>query len=169
MTVLFMGGLDTTRGALGTIAVHLATTPGIEDRLREPGWVKHDLEEFIRHDSPVITMARTVVEDVELGGRLLRAGDRLGIHFASANWDETKFDDAQDLRFDRPLSGHAGFGLGIHRCIGMHLARVQITVAFDELLARITNLRLAGGEVLWAPGVVTAPHTLDLEFDRWAG
>jgi len=78
VTVLFLGGLDTTRGALGNIAAQLAADPALEDRLRDPGWVKHDLEEFIRFESPVITMARTVLAEVELGGRTLRPGDRIG-------------------------------------------------------------------------------------------
>lgn len=167
VTVLFLGGLDTTRGALGNIAAHLATDPTIEARLRDPGWIKHDLEEFIRFESPVITMARTVLADVELGGRQFTAGDRLAVHFGSANRDDEKFADAGTLRFDRPRAGHAGFGLGIHRCIGMHLARFQIAIAFEELLARVTNLRLRPGSHLEkAPGVVDGPHRLDLEFDR---
>ncbi|MDT7644951.1 MAG: hypothetical protein QOC75_1951 [Pseudonocardiales bacterium] len=167
ITVLFLGGLDTTRGALGNIATHLATDPGIEDRLRDPAWVRHDLEEFIRFDSPVITMARTVLADVELGGRQLRAGDRIGLSFNSANRDEEKFDAPDELRFDRPRAGHAGFGLGIHRCIGMHLARFQIAVGFEELLAKVTRLRpRPGTRPELAPGVVLGPHTLHLEFDR---
>jgi cytochrome P450 len=167
VTVLFLGGLDTTRGALGNIATHLATDPAIEARLRDPGWVKHDLEEFIRLESPVITMARTVMADVELGGRQLKAGDRLAVHFGSANRDEEKFADAGRLDFDRPRSGHAGFGLGIHRCIGMHLARFQIAIAFDELLARVTNVRLHDGFTPEkAPGVVNGPAHLEIAFDR---
>ena len=167
VTVLFLGGLDTTRGALSNIAAQLAADPALEDRLRDPGWVKHDLEEFLRFESPVITMARTVLAEVELGGRTLRPGDRVGISFSSANRDETKFEDPDLLRFDRPPAGHAGFGLGIHRCIGMHLARFQIAVAFDELLAAVTAVRLSPGfSPENAPGVALGLHELRLEFDR---
>ncbi|HEX4359545.1 MAG TPA: cytochrome P450 [Pseudonocardia sp.] len=167
VTVLFLGGLDTTRGALGNIAAQLAVDPALEDRLRDPGWVKHDLEEFIRFESPVVTMARTVVAEVELAGRTLRPGDRIGISFSSANRDETKFEDPDQLRFDRPRTGHAGFGLGIHRCIGMHLARFQIAVAFDELLGAVTRPRLSPGFTPEnPPGVILGLHELQLEFDR---
>lgn len=167
ITVLFLGGLDTTRGAIGNIAAQLAADPALEDRLRDPGWVRHDLDEFLRFESPVITMARTVLADVELGGRQLRAGDRIGISFSSANRDEAKFEDPDRLRFDRPRAGHAGFGLGIHRCIGMHLARFQIAVGFDELLDAITRPRLRPGFTPEkAPGVALGPHALHLEFDR---
>ncbi|HEX4250813.1 MAG TPA: cytochrome P450 [Pseudonocardia sp.] len=167
VTVLFLGGLDTTRGALGNIAAQLAIDPALEDRLRDPNWVKHDMEEFIRFESPVVTMGRTVLAEVELGGRTLRPGDRIGISFSSANRDETKFEDPDLLRFDRPRAGHAGFGLGIHRCIGMHLARFQIAVAFDELLAAVTRPRLSPGFTPEnPPGVVLGLHTLRLEFDR---
>jgi cytochrome P450 len=167
ITVLFLGGLDTTRGAVGNIAAQLAADPALEQRLRDPGWVKHDLEEFIRFESPVITMARTVLADVELGGRRLKAGDRVAVSFSSANRDETKFDDPEQLRFDRPRTGHAGFGLGIHRCIGMHLARFQIAVAFEELLGAVTGLRLRPGFTPESPpGVVLGVHTLHVEFDR---
>jgi cytochrome P450 len=165
VTVLFLGGLDTTRGAIGNIAAHLATDPAIEERLRNPDWAKHDLEEFIRLETPVITMARTVTREVELGGRTLRPGDRLALHYGSANRDETRFPDADQLRFDRPKSAHAGFGLGIHRCVGMHFARFQIGIAFDELLARVTGLRLLE-PVRKAPGVVNGPLSLQLAFDR---
>jgi len=167
LTVLFLGGLDTTRGALGNIATQLATDPALEDRLRDPAWVKHDLEEFIRFESPVITMARTVLADVELSGRQLKAGDRIAVSFSSANRDEAKFSEPGELRFDRPRAGHAGFGLGIHRCIGMHLARFQIAVGFDELLRSVTRVRVSPGFTPEkAPGVALGPHALRLEFDR---
>jgi cytochrome P450 len=167
VTVLFLGGLDTTRGALGNIAAQLAADPAIEARLRDPDWAKHDLEEFIRYESPVITMARTVTREVELGGRTLRSGDRLALHFGSANRDEDRFEQADRLRFDRARTGHAGFGLGIHRCIGMHFARFQIAIAFDELLTRLTGVLLRPGHTVpKAPGVVNGPLRLEIEFDR---
>jgi cytochrome P450 len=166
LTALFLGGLDTTRGAIGNITAHLASDPSIEARLRDPNWVKHDLEEFLRFESPVITMARTVLVEVELGGQRLKPGDRIGLCFTSANRDGEKFTDPDELRFDRQRGGHAGFGLGIHRCIGMHLARFQIAIAFEELLKKITNIRFQPGFVVErAPGVIHAPHKLRIEFD----
>jgi cytochrome P450 len=167
VTALFLGGLNTTHGAMSNIMVHLATRPELEARLRDPRWARHDLEEFIRYESPVMVMARTVVREVELGGVTLKAGDRLAVHFASANRDERKFDRADELRFDRDYAGHAGFGLGIHRCVGMHLARYQVEIAFHELLSRFTRFRLEpGAHIRPAKGVVLAPEEVRVRFDR---
>ena len=134
--MLFLGGLDTTRSAIGTIAMHIAMQPELEARVRDPRWVRNDMDEFIRHASPVATFGRTVTRDTEVGGCPMRKGDRVLVRFDSANRDEEKFPNADQLQFDPPRGGNAGFGLGIHRCVGMHLARVEITIAFEELLAR---------------------------------
>jgi len=168
VTVLFLGGLDTTRGAIGAIAYHLARRPELEERLRDPRWIRQDMDEFIRLDSPVGCLGRRAMKDVELGGVEIKEGEQLLVRFDSANRDDAKFPNASELEFDTPRSGHAGFGLGIHRCLGAHLARIQITIAFDELLKRVTSLRFADGtadDVHWAPGIANGPEKLDLTFD----
>jgi cytochrome P450 len=165
--ILILGGLDTTRGAIGNIAYRVATTPGLEDRLRDPAWVRRDLDELLRLDSPVSCMARVATRDVELNGARIKAGERLQVRYDSANRDESKFSGADRLVFDEPRGGHAAFGLGVHRCIGSNLARLQIEVAFDELLKQLRNLRLAAGaEVRWMPGNTNALHAVNLDFDR---
>ena len=170
VTVLFSGGLDTTKGALGNIVSHLAVDSTIEARLRDPAWIRRDMDEFLRYESPVLFLARTVTIDTELAGRRLRSGDRLVLHFGSANRDEAKFDRSNELWFDRQRNPHAAFGLGIHRCIGLNFARLQIEIAFDELLKRITNVRLAAGKKIEpAHGVVLSPQTLPIVFSRRAG
>jgi cytochrome P450 len=168
VTVLFLGGLDTTRGAIGAIAYHLARRPELEERLRDPKWIRQDMDEFIRLESPVGCLGRTATKDVELGGVAIKQGEQLLVRYDSANRDEAKFPNASELEFDTPRSGHAGFGLGIHRCLGAHLARIQITIAFDELFKRVTNLRFAEGtaeDVHWSPGIANGPEKLDLTFD----
>jgi cytochrome P450 len=169
ITVLFLGGLDTTRGAIGAIAYHLARQPELEQRLRDPRWIRQDMDEFIRLESPVGCLGRTAMTDVELGGTRIRQGEQLLVRFDSANRDDAKFADADQLTFGTPRSGHAGFGLGIHRCLGVHLARIQITIAFDELFKRVTNLRFTEGgsaeQVHWAPGIANGPERLELAFD----
>lgn len=170
ITVLFLGGLDTTRGALGSIAYQLATVPGLEERVRRPEWVRHDLDELLRRFSPVAVMARTVLADVELGGRRLRAGDRLVVHFDSANRDRDRFPGADELVFEPPRVSNALFGLGIHRCVGAHLARLQIEIGYTELLRRVTNLRLITPEpVGFACGAALGPEELKVRFDRREG
>jgi cytochrome P450 len=165
--ILMLGGLDTTRGAIGNIAYRVATTPGTEDRLRDPAWVKRDLDEFLRLDSPVSCMARVATRDVELNGAHIKAGERVQVRYDSANRDESRFHDADTLVFDEARSGHAAFGFGVHRCVGSNLARLQIEVAFDELLKQVKNLRLApGAEIVWMPGNTNALQAVNLEFDR---
>ena len=167
ITVLFLGGLDTTRGAMGSIAYHLARRPELEQRLRDPAWIRQDMDEFIRLESPVGCLGRTATRDVDLGGVTIKQGEQLLIRFDSANRDEARFEDAAHLKFDERRSSSAGFGLGIHRCLGSHFARIQIAIAFDALLKRVTNLRFADpdAEVHWAPGIANGPEGLDLLFD----
>jgi cytochrome P450 len=167
ITVLFLGGLDTTRGAMGSIAYHLASRPELEQRLRDPAWIRQDMDEFIRLESPVGCLGRTATRDVELGGVAIKQGEQLLIRFDSANRDEARFEDASCLKFDAGRSSSAGFGLGIHRCLGSHFARIQIAIAFDELFKRVTNLRFVDpdAEVRWAAGIANGPEGLDLLFD----
>jgi cytochrome P450 len=164
--IMFTGGLDTTKAALGNIALHLAEEPGLEQRLRDPDWIKADLDEFLRYESPIMFMARTVTRDTELGGCPLKPGDRVAVHYASANRDESRFEHADQLDFGRERNPHAAFGLGPHRCIGMHFARLQIEIAFGELLSRVTNLRIPDGtHVETAVGIVLSPEHLPVVFD----
>jgi cytochrome P450 len=165
--VLFLGGMDTTRAQIACIAHHLAVYPELEQRLRNPQWVRADLDEFLRHDSVVTALARKVTAATELNGVALGAGDRLLIHYYSANHDTEQFEHPGELVFDRRRNPHVAFGLGVHRCLGSNLARLQIQAAFDELLARVTNLRIApGARIKLSSGVTRMPESLPLVFDR---
>jgi cytochrome P450 len=168
VTVLFLGGLDTTRGVIANIGYHLATDPLIESRLRDPKWVLRDLDEFLRYESTVSFMARVVTRDTVLNGCPLKEGDKVAIHFAMANRDPEIFRDPDELIFGRDPKPHAAFGLGIHRCLGLHFARMQIGMAFNELLTRVTNVKLQPGrEVGRTVGVsFPAPDELHVSFDR---
>jgi cytochrome P450 len=171
VTVLFIGGLDTTRGAIANIAASVAKHPGLEARLRDPNWVRSDLDEFLRFESPVLALRRLVTKDCTLGDTPLKAGDIVMLLFASANRDKNRFPDADRLNFTEHNGGHLAFGFGIHRCIGATLARLQIEIAFDELFKRITNLRLedSGPGPRYEAGAVFAPTSLTLVFDPVAG
>jgi cytochrome P450 len=168
LIVLFLGGLDTTRGAIGMIAHELAKDPTLEARLKDPAWQRRDMDEFLRIASPVACLGRLVTEDTELNGVALKKGEQLLVRFDSANHDPEQFVDAEELRFDVIRPGNAAFGLGIHRCLGAHLARVQIGVAFDVLLKRVKNIRLANPDqpVEYIFGIARGPERLDLVFDR---
>jgi cytochrome P450 len=167
ITVLFLAGLDTTRGALGNIAANLARHPDLETRLRDPRWIRHDMDEFLRYESPVAIMARTVVEEVELAGHRFQPGDRVMVNYGAANRDPTQFREAQRLDFELARPGNMAFGLGVHRCLGSHLARLQLEIGWHELLKQITHLRLPDGhQVRYDTGMVHGPAELPLTFDR---
>jgi cytochrome P450 len=172
ITVLFLGGLDTTRSAIGSIAFEMAVNPQFEDRIRNPEWVRDDMNEFLRLASPVGVMGRFATRDVTLGGVRIREGEQLLLRYDSANRDETRFPAGWRHVFDGPRLGNAAFGLGVHRCLGIHLARMQIAIAFEELLKRVTGLRFAAGtaeDVEWAAGISNGPHELDLAFEAFGG
>ena len=168
VTVLFLGGLDTTRGMIANIGYHMAADAAIESRLRDPLWVQRDLDEFLRFESTVSVMGRLVTQDTVLNGNALKAGDKVAIHFAMANRDPEHFDRPEDLVFDRESNAHIAFGVGIHRCLGLHFARIQLSMAFNELLARITNPRLKPtAEIKRTAGVsFPSPEELHITFDR---
>lgn len=139
LVVSILGGLGTTADAISRIMIRLTDDPSLEARLRAPGWVSRDLDEFLRLDCPVQWTARTVMDSVELGGVMLRPGDRVMVHIGSANRDDTAFDHPDRLDFERIGNRPLAFGLGPHHCVGIHLARMVIRVAFEELLARFTG------------------------------
>jgi cytochrome P450 len=171
VTVLILGGLDTTRGAISYIGRFLAEQPRVEERMRRPEWKRKDLDEFLRFTSTVSVMGRVLTQDTELLGCPMKAGDRLAVHWRSGNRDESKFECPDELVFDRVKNPHAAFGFGIHRCLGQHFARLQLEIAFDRLLARVTNFRVKPGTVV-REAVGTAnrsPEELYLQFDRVPG
>lgn len=167
LAILLIGGLDTTKSAIGSIVYRVSQEPYLEFRLRDPSWIRRDLDEFLRLDSPVPGMMRTATRDVELGGVTIKRGERVQLRYDSANRDDSRFSNPDALTFDEPRGGHTAFGLGVHRCIGSNMARMQIEVAFDELLARIENIRLApGAEINWVPGLGNSLEKVDIVFDK---
>ncbi len=145
---LLLGGLKTTVAALGHIVAQLAAHPELEARLREPGWSRHYLDEFLRLGPPVKMIARTTMRDTVVGDQPVAAGDLVAVMLGSANRDEDVFDRADDLRLDREKNPHLSFGLGVHRCIGSNLARAEIESTIDALLARVTGIRVVPGTTL---------------------
>ena len=119
------------------------------------------VEEFLRAYSPV-TMARVVTEDVTFHGCPMRQGDKVLMNFPAANRDPDAFDRADEVVLDRAINRHMAFGLGIHRCAGSNLARMELRVAVEEWLARIPSFHLDGTarSVLWAGGQVRRPAQL---------
>ena len=143
--ILVAAGNETTRNATSGGLLAFAEHPGEWQRLRrEPARVPSAVEEVLRWSSPIIQMARTATEDVELGGRKICAGETLALFYPSANRDAAVFDDPFAFRIDRRPNAHLAFGVGEHFCMGAHLARLELQAAFRQLARRIRHFELAG-------------------------
>jgi cytochrome P450 len=161
MVLLMIAGIDTTWSAIGASLWHLAQNPADRRRLAtEPDLMSTAVEEFLRAYAPV-TMARLVARDFEFQGRPMREGDWLLLPFPAANRDPEFFPDADEVQLDRAENRHAAFGLGIHRCIGSNLARMELRVALEEWMRRYPDFELSDpSEVTWSAGQVRGPRTL---------
>ena len=157
IALLLLAGIDTTWSAIGASIWHLAKTPSDRQRLvDEPDLVPTAMEELLRVYAPV-TMARLVREDMDWHGCPMKAEEWVLLSFPSANRDPAVFDQPDDVVIDREENRHAAFGLGIHRCAGSHLARMELRVeAFP-------SFELADPDaVLWSGGQVRGPRRLPI-------
>jgi cytochrome P450 len=163
MALLLIAGIDTTWSAIGASLWHLARTPRHRERLiAEPMLRPTAIEELLRAYAPV-TMARLVQEDMHWHGVDMKADDWILLSFPAANRDPAQFDRADEVVIDREVNRHAAFGLGIHRCVGSHLARMELRVALDVWLERIPGFTLEDpSAVMWSAGQIRGPRTLPL-------
>jgi cytochrome P450 len=163
MALLLIAGIDTTWSAIGASLWHLAKTPRDRERLvAEPALLPTALEEFLRAFAPV-TMARLVKEDMHWHGADMKADDWILLSFPAANRDPAQFDRANEIVIDRQVNRHAAFGLGIHRCVGSHLARMELRVALEVWLERIPGFSLEDpAAVTWSAGQIRGPRALPL-------
>jgi cytochrome P450 len=163
MALLLIAGIDTSWSAIGSSLWHLAKTP--DDRRRvvaDPTLLTTAIEEFLRAYAPV-TMARLVKQDMDWRGASMKAEDWVLLSYPAANRDPAQFDRADEIVIDREVNRHAAFGLGIHRCLGSHLARMELRVALGTWLKRIPEFTLADpAAVTWAVGQVRGPRALPL-------
>jgi cytochrome P450 len=140
-----VAGNETIRNGLPGACLALLEYPGAQDALRaDPSLMPAAAEEMLRWWTPVMTFRRTATADCELGGRPIRAGDKVVVSFTSANRDETVFAGADAFDIRRHPNPHLVFGHGPHFCLGSHLARAQMRALFAEVLARTSALTLAG-------------------------
>ncbi len=163
IALLMIAGIDTTWSAIGASLFHLASTDSDRARLRnEPQLLPTAVEEFLRAYAPV-TMARVVKEDVEISGTVLKEGEWCLLPFPAANRDPEAFVDADQFVIDRAENRHAAFGLGIHRCLGSNLARLELSVAVQVWMERFPDFILEDpSAVTWAPGQVRGPRILPI-------
>jgi len=168
--LLVDAGGDTTRNLLSGGLLALMEHPD------QFAWLKADIpgrlatarEELLRWASPVIYMRRTARHDVELGGKTIKAGQKVVMYFGSANRDPSRFDHADRLDLSRPENAHNAFGAGAHACLGQHIARVEIDAMLVEVLTRMTDFELAAPPEWLASNFISGPRTMPLKF-RAAG
>jgi hypothetical protein len=163
MVLTLVAGIDTTWSAIGSALWHLAQNPTDLERLvTEPDLMPVAVEEFLRFYAPV-TMARLVKEDIDFYGCPMKKDDWVLLGFPAANRDPDVFENADTFIIDRAINRHAAFGLGIHRCVGSNLARMELRVAIEEFIARYPRFELSDPDaVTWAPGQVRGPRAIPL-------
>ncbi|MEV0212865.1 cytochrome P450 [Micromonospora sp. NPDC050695] len=141
---ILVAGTITTSSIIGLGTLALLENPDQYQRLvADPDLVPGAVEEMLRHISLVEQLARVAVEDIEIGGHVIRAGDGILVSFAGANLDPTVTSHPDTLDVTRPPSNHLAFSYGIHHCLGHNLARLELDIAFRALVRRLPDLRLA--------------------------
>jgi len=163
IALLLIAGIDTTWSAIGASLWHLAQHP--EDRRRwveDPGVRQFAVEELLRFYAPV-TMARLVAEDTEIGGCPVSKEDWVLLPFPAYNRDPEAVERADEFVIDRARNRHSSFGLGIHRCLGSNLARMELTIAIEEWMERFPEFELSDPPtVRWSTGQVRGPRCLPI-------
>ena len=153
--LLLIAGLDTVTATLDCMFAYLADH---DDQRRqigdEPSVVPAAVEELLRWETPVMGIVRSAVADSEIGGCPVAKGDTVSILLGSANTDEAEMDDPEVVRFDRSTNRHIAFGGGVHRCLGSHLARLELRIALREWHRRIPDYSIAEGvELVYTGGI----------------
>lgn len=163
--LLLSAGLDTVTDTLECSFLFLARHPDHQRMLADdPGLVPKAVEELLRWMSPVPQVARVLMEEADIEGCPVKTGTRLNVLLATINIDPERFEHPATVDFERQANKHAAFGLGVHRCLGSHLARMELRVALEEWHRRIPEYRLPQGFVpQFSPSLREIPY-LPLEF-----
>jgi cytochrome P450 len=164
--VLVHAGWETTASAISNMMFRLATEPSMRQQLlADEALIPRAVEELLRIDSPVQGLWRTAGKDADLAGARIHRGDKVLLLWGSANRDPLKFENPDSVQLGRDPNHHLAFGVGVHRCLGAHLARLELNVSLERVLHRLPPFRIRAGE--WPErvnGAVRATHNLPLEF-----
>jgi cytochrome P450 len=163
---LTFGGIATTTYVMGGSLHYLATNPAARDALVDnPELMERAVEEFVRVFPPVIALGRTCTRDVEVAGTQMKAGDFVLLNYAASSRDPRVVQHPTTIDITRESVLHSAFGVGVHRCIGSNLARLELKATFEEWLKRIPNFALKGGtQPTYETGILRVMKQLHLVF-----
>lgn len=167
--LLVFAGNETTRTAMSHLALLMSTHPDQFDRVRKDrALIPAAVEEVVRYSSPILYFRRTATRDAELSGTTIRKGDRVVMWYASGNFDETRFADAQAFDVGRPaMPVHAGFGGGgVHTCLGAGLARLELAAVLEEVIDRGLKIEVDGHPEYVNTNFVNGIERLDVKFSH---
>lgn len=162
--LLLVAGIDTTWSSIGSALFHFGTNPEHRKRIyAEPNLFTTAIEELLRFYSPV-KMARRVLEPIKFGGIEMQPGDKVIMNFPAANRDPQIFDRAEEVVLDRKQNRHIAFGVGIHRCAGSNLARMEMDIALRVWFNRFKDFEVIQPKnVIWSGGQVRGPRVMPMK------
>ena len=163
--IVAAAGHDTTSSSISGGLWALCENPGEFRKAKDdPGLIPRLVEEAVRWTTPVHHVMRTATADLELRGQSVAKGDWIMLNYLSANRDEAAYDEPDCFRLRRNTSRSALFGQGVHTCLGQHLARLEMRIFFEELLARLASVEIAGAPRRSASIFIGGPKTLPIRF-----